>query len=76
VHATVRETIFYIDCLITSTVQFSMTPSAFKAEVSSKLFSTRKIHNKSHAGLEQTAFFLRKADECARDRSDSRTECF
>lgn len=75
VHTTVRETMFCIDCLITSNVQFFMTPSAFKAEVSSELVSTRKIHNKSHAGWEQTAFFfLRKADEC--DRFDSRTECF
>jgi hypothetical protein len=66
---------FCIDCLITSNVQFFMTPTAFKTEVSSELVSTRKIHNKSHAGSEQTAFFLRKADECARDRFDSRTEC-
>jgi hypothetical protein len=53
-----------------------MTPTVFKAEVSSELISTRKIHHKSHAGSEQTAFFLREADECARDRFDSRKERF
>ena len=63
----VLETMFYIDGLITSNVQFFMTPTAFKAEVSSELISTRKIRNKSYAGSEQTVFFLRKPDECARE---------